>query len=51
MLDVNAMAGHGAVLVACLFPLLVKMATNYADIDRVSKLDAGFQQVPLVQIF
>ena len=25
------------------------MAANYAKIDRVGSLDAGFQQVPLVQ--
>ena len=32
------------------FPI-VKMAGNYAEIGRVGKLDAGFQQVPFVQIF
>ena len=28
---------------------MVKMASIYAKIDRVDSLDAGFQQVPLVQ--
>ena len=27
------------------------MVSNYANIDRVGSLDAGFQQVPLVQKF
>ena len=27
---------------------LVKLAANYAKINRVDNLDAGFQQVPLV---
>ena len=27
------------------------MAANYAEIGRVGKLEAGFQQVPFVQIF
>ena len=28
-----------------------KIAARYAEIGRVAKLEAGFQQVPLVQIF
>ena len=32
------------------FPI-VKMAANYPEIGRVGKLEAGFQQVPLVPIF
>ena len=31
------------------FSQIVKMAPNYAKIDRVGSLDAGFQQVPIVQ--
>ena len=30
-----------------IFPI-VKMATKYAEIGRVGKLEAGFHQVPLV---
>ena len=30
---------------------IVKMAANYAKIDRVSSVDAGFPQVQLVQNF
>ena len=33
-----------------LFPIL-KMAANYAEICKVGKLEAGFQQVPFGQIF
>ena len=33
-----------------IFPL-VKMAADYAKIDRVASLDASFQQVPLLQNF
>ena len=28
-----------------------KVAAKYAEIDKVGKLEAGFQQVPLVQNF
>ena len=27
------------------------MAANYAEIDRIGTLEAGFKEVPLVQIF
>ena len=33
-----------------LFPIL-KIAVNYSEIGRVGKLEAGFQQVPVVQLF
>ena len=29
----------------------VKMAVKYGEIGRLGKLEAGFQQVPLVQTF
>ena len=34
---------------AFLFFPIVKMAANYAKINRVGTLDAGFQHVPIVQ--
>ena len=34
----------------CIFPI-VKMAASYAEIDRVGGLEAGFQQVLLIEIF
>ena len=40
----------GAVLSFHIFIFLVKMTANYAKINRVGSLDAGFQQVPLLQI-
>ena len=33
------------------FFLILKMAAIYAEIGRVGKLEAGFQQVPIVQNF
>ena len=33
-----------------IFPM-IKRAVNYAEISRVGKLEACFQQDPLVQIF
>ena len=33
------------------FLSIVKVAAKYAIIDRVGSLDAGFQQIPLVQNF
>ena len=33
------------------FSPIVKMAANYAKINKVGSLDAGFQLVPLVQNF